>query len=40
MGAIGRARVEEALSWEQSERALLAAYAHALSRMDSGAPAR
>ena len=30
MGEIGRARVEDALSWEQSERALLAAYAHAL----------
>ena len=32
MGAIGRTRVEDALSWEQSERALLAAYAHALKK--------
>jgi glycosyltransferase involved in cell wall biosynthesis len=31
MGSIGRARVEEALSWEHSERALLEAYAHALN---------
>jgi glycosyltransferase involved in cell wall biosynthesis len=31
MGAIGRARVVDALAWEHSERALLAAYEHALS---------
>jgi glycosyltransferase involved in cell wall biosynthesis len=31
MGSIGRARVEDALPWEHSERALLAAYAHALN---------
>jgi len=30
MGAIGRARVEDALSWAHSERALLGAYEHAL----------
>ena len=32
MGAIGRARVEDGLSWEHSERALLAAYEHALCK--------
>jgi glycosyltransferase involved in cell wall biosynthesis len=32
MGAIGHARVRDGLSWEHSERALLAAYAEALSR--------
>lgn len=32
MGALGRARVEQALSWEASERSLLAAYERALAR--------
>jgi glycosyltransferase involved in cell wall biosynthesis len=32
MGTIGRARVEDGLSWEHSERALLAAYEHVLSK--------
>jgi glycosyltransferase involved in cell wall biosynthesis len=32
MGAIGRSRVEDDLSWEHSERALLAAYEHVLSK--------
>jgi glycosyltransferase involved in cell wall biosynthesis len=32
MGAAGRARVEQALAWEHSERALLAAYERALAR--------
>jgi glycosyltransferase involved in cell wall biosynthesis len=37
MGAIGRARVEDALSWEQSERSLLAAYEHALKKRGGAA---
>jgi len=32
MGAVGRSRIEQALSWEHSERALLAAYERAVER--------
>jgi glycosyltransferase involved in cell wall biosynthesis len=32
MGALGRERVQRELSWQHSERALLAAYAHALGQ--------
>jgi hypothetical protein len=32
MGAVGRVRVEQDLSWEHSRRALLSAYATVLAR--------